>query len=112
MLSAVRRSIHAAFLLRSCQSAFGADEDSVGIRRIDKDARDASRLIESHVLPGFSRIDGFVHSVAGYIAIANSPWFAGSGPHGRFVGRRDGKRSDRSNRFVVKDRLPTISAIY
>ena len=51
--------------IRAVRMAEYRHEKTVGIRRIDRDARNLLGVAQSEVRPRFSRIRGFVHAVAG-----------------------------------------------
>src|SRR5205814_2102822 len=50
-LAAVRRPVDAALLLRAVAGAERGHERDVGVPRVDRDARDAARLLEAEVRP-------------------------------------------------------------
>src|SRR5581483_5537347 len=54
MQTGIGRAKNSAFLLRSGSAAQSADKDRVRVVRIDNDASNASRLIQTHMLPGLA----------------------------------------------------------
>jgi len=75
--------------------AFGGDEEAVWILRIDENRRDlAGRLAKVlHVRPGFTRVGGFIDSVAGG-EIRALQSFAAADINNVRIGRGDGESAD------------------
>src|SRR5436190_19192295 len=76
--AAVGRAIDAALLLLARQASGRADEDDVGIGRVNEDARDAARLVEAGVRPRLPGVERSVDAVADDVAVANRRGLAGS----------------------------------
>src|SRR5579885_2959836 len=78
---------------------------------MDDDPADAACFVETHVLPGLSRIGRLVDAVAHHVAVANGPSLAGSGPDLVVVGTRYRKRADSLDGLAVEDWGEGVAAI-
>ena len=80
-------------------------EDHVRIARMNDDAADTTRLLQTTVLPGAPRVDRTVDAVTDRDVGADEG-LAGARPDHVGVGRCDGERADRRGWRVVEDRFP------
>src|SRR5262249_21968385 len=109
-LAAVGGLVDAALLVRRPEVAQRRDVHDVGVLRVDDDAADVARLLETDVLPGLAAVGGLVHAVAPRDAVARVV-LAGADPHDVGVGRRHRDGTDAQGRLVVEDRLPAVAAV-
>src|SRR5204862_2292860 len=75
-LAGVRRTIDAALLLRTRDAPERADEDDVGISRMDDDATDASRFAQPNVFPRRARVGGEIDPITHHVSVPNRPGLA------------------------------------
>src|SRR5215471_4597553 len=83
-LAAVRSFEDPALSVGRGEMAKGRDPDGVGPRRMDDNASDVLSILEAHVLPDLSGVDGLVHAIAP-VGAAGGRVVAGSGPDDVFV---------------------------
>ena len=78
---------------------------------MNDDSSNAAGLLQPHIGPGFSRVRGFVDSIADYIAIADDPSLACSRPHYTGVSWCDRKRANRCGGLLIENRSPAVAAV-
>ncbi len=110
-LTAVRRAIDAALLLRAGRPAQRADECDIGIGGMRDDAADASGFDEPDIFPRRTGVHGFVDTVTGDVAGANRPGLARPGPHDAGIRARHCERADGLRRLLVEDGDPGLPAV-
>ena len=102
--AAVHRPKHAAFLVLRVEVAHRGDVHDVGIRRMDRDARDVVRVLEAHVLPRLARVRRLVDAVA-RIRAARREGVARADPDDVRVRGRYGDVANRELALPVEHRL-------
>src|SRR5580700_2819432 len=106
--AAVGGSKNAALRSRSIGMSQRADEDDVGILRVNGDTRNAARLLQAGELPCFACIVRPVHTLP-YGNMAADKRFARARPHYVRIARCHRERADRGDGLSVKDRLPVCA---
>ena len=86
------------------------DVDDVRIFRIDHDAGDALRILETHPGEGLAGVRRFIDAVTEARALAIVR-FAGADPENVRIRRGDGDVADRCSRVGVKDRSEGCAVI-
>src|SRR5438067_12671808 len=77
---------------------------------MDHDAGDVMGLGQSHMLPSFAGVGGFVNTISPGRTLA-IVGFTGANPHDRGIGRRDSDIANRGSNLVVENRRPGCSAV-
>src|SRR6266481_9028092 len=90
----------------------GGDERDVGIFRVYDQTADGTRVAKADKLPGFARVDGFVHPIPADDVAADAR-FPGADINdvGIGFGNRDRTDGRRSVFLFVKESLPVEAAI-
>ena len=101
-LSAVRGLVHPAFGIVRPDGAECGDVDDVRIGRVDDDATDVLRLLESDRCPADAAVGGLIDAVPRGHAVARV-LLTGADIDGVRARRRDGDVADRGDRHVVPD---------
>ena len=83
--------------------AQNADDDDVGIARVDEDRADEARIFQADVGPGGAGVGGAIDAVAGGL-------FAGADDYDIWVRWGDGDVADGGYVLVVEDGLPVGAA--
>src|SRR6266550_1346640 len=78
--------------------------------RVDKDSGDLLSIAQIEVLPGVTSIAGLVNPVAGG-EIRTPQAFPTAHVNNFRIGRRNGKRSHRTDGLIVEDRVPGASVV-
>ena len=86
------------------------DVNDVRIPRIDGNAADLARVLQTDVTPCGAGVGGFKDAVAGRKILANVG-LAGSGIDGFRIGGSHGQRADRGHGLAVKNRGPDHSSV-
>src|SRR5581483_228265 len=108
--AAVLRTEDAAIRIRAVRVAERCDVDEVRVARVNEDARDVLRVVESDVPPRLAGIGRLVHSVA-VRDLRPHVGLARADVHGVGLRRRDRHRADRRDRLAVEDRLPRAAGV-
>ena len=109
--AAIGGAVDAALVVGSAEMAERGDVDDVGIAGMDDNATDVVGVRETHVLPCFAAIDGFVDAVA-IGSIAAHAGFAHAGVDDVGVGFGDRDRAHRAGvELAVGDGQPGCSGI-
>ena len=110
-LTPVRGAKHAALLLRTVEVPHRGGEDDVGIVGVDDDPSDAARAFQAQVRPCLAAVCGLVDAVADGDVAADER-LSRTHPHDVGIHGVDRNGPYGSGRLVVKDRLPTDTAIH
>ena len=102
-LSAVDRLVESAFRVRGPGRADRRDVRDVRIRRMNDDASDVLRLLETDRLPGDAAVDRLVHAPARRDAVARVA-LTRSDVDDLRIARRDRDVADRCDRHVIPQR--------
>src|SRR5205823_4017690 len=102
--------IDAALLAGPVRMSEHGDEESVGIRGVDRDHRDLLRVPEAEVRPRLAGVCGLVDPVADGQVGAREP-FAAAYIYGIGVRRGDRDRADGLRGLLVEDRLPGATRV-
>src|SRR5262249_4761087 len=109
-LPAIGRAKDAAFRLRPVRVPERGGENDVRVARINDDAADSTRLLQTHQSPRLSRVSGFVDAGPDR-NVATDPRFAGACPNDIRIRRGNGERADRGDGLIVEDRAPMRPAV-
>src|SRR5262249_49607875 len=88
----------------------GTGKYDIRVARIDDHATDAAGLFQAHKLPGLAGVTRLVNPPPDR-DVASDPSLAGAGPNYIRIRGRNGKRSDGSDRLIVKDGLPVDPSV-
>src|SRR5579862_5398540 len=110
MLCAIDRLENAALIVRPERVSESAHVNHVCVLRVDYDAADLPRIVETDVMPRRSSVRGFIYSVARRQILSNVR-LAGSGINRCGIGRSHCQRPNRGHGLTVKNRLPDNSRI-
>ena len=108
--AAIGRPIHAAFLVWRISMTERSHQQRAGIMRVDEDATDLPRSLESDRPPGGTGIGRSIHSVA-VDDVGAHVGFAAPDIHGLGIARRNRDRADRGHRLRIHDREPGAPGI-
>jgi len=108
-MAAVGGTKDAALFIGAVGMAFGGDEEAVWILRIDENRRDLLGVAKVlHVRPGFTRVGGFIDSVAGG-EIRALQSFAAADINNVRIGRGDGESADGAGGLIVENGIPGVA---
>ena len=109
-LTAIGGTKDAALLVWSVGMTFHCDEQAIRILGIDENCGDLLCVAKAEMLPGVSRVGGFIKTVAGgqirTLQALTAAYVENIG-----IGRGDGDRSDRAGALIVEDGLPGVAKI-
>src|SRR6185312_12114556 len=108
--SAVTGAEDATFRAWAVSASHGRDEYDIGILRINGNAADMARRVETDVLPRLSAVSGFINAIA-IRQVGTEIGFTGAYIDDRRIRLRHGNRANRRNGLAVKGRLPGDAAI-
>ena len=109
-LAAIDRLKDASLLLRTIRMSECRDERAVGVRWIDRNARDASGLLQANVRPALAGIRRPVHAKADG-DVASNERLAGADPDDVRIRGRDSNRADGRHGLIVEDRGPVGAGV-
>src|SRR5207245_2225825 len=110
-MAAVGGTKDAALFIGAVGMAFGGDEEAVWILRIDENRRDLLGVAKVlHVRPGFTRVGGFIDSVAGG-EIRALQSFAAADINNVRIGRGDGESADGAGGLIVENGIPGVAEV-
>jgi len=110
-MAAVGGTKDAALFIGAVGMAFGGDEEAVWILRIDENRRDLLSVAKVlHVRPGFTRVGGFIDSVAGG-EIRALQSFAAADVNNVRIGRGDGESADGAGGLIVENGIPGVAEV-
>src|SRR2546429_635312 len=109
-LTSIGRAKNSSLGVRAVRMPQGRNKKAVRILRIDKNRGDLPCIAQPKVRPSFSRVSGFIDTVAGR-QVRPLQTFPAADVNDIRVGRCHGQRPHRTGRLVVKNRIPGIPEV-
>ena len=110
MLTGVGRFVDTALVARPVRMAKDADIHRVGVVRINQDAADLLRVLESNVFPSRSAVIAAIHAIARCKIRADVGFSCADIDHVR-IGICDRDRANGGDRRMIEDRVPYCARI-